>query len=85
MQVDGRIPIGQRKEDVVIHSVTANIGIVTALFISFFEGQMFARWIVTKILLAEPCIAARLAFLAEINSCYVDCRSVSVYHIDDHD
>jgi hypothetical protein len=43
MQVDGRLPIGQRQGDVVIHNLTANIGqfgliisIVTALFISFF-------------------------------------------------
>jgi hypothetical protein len=37
----------------VIHSLTAKNGqfgsIVTALFISFFEGQMFSRWIVTNI------------------------------------
>jgi hypothetical protein len=26
MQVDRRLPIGQRKDDVVIHSITANIG-----------------------------------------------------------
>jgi hypothetical protein len=26
MQVDGRLAIGQRQEDVVIHSLTANIG-----------------------------------------------------------
>jgi hypothetical protein len=26
LQVDGRLPIGQRQEDVVIHSLTANIG-----------------------------------------------------------
>jgi hypothetical protein len=34
----------------VIHNLTANIGqfesIVTALFISFFEGRMFSHWIV---------------------------------------
>jgi hypothetical protein len=40
----------------VIHSLTANIGkleiiinVVTALFISVFEGRMFSRWIVTNI------------------------------------
>jgi hypothetical protein len=26
MQVEGRLPIGQRQRDVVIHSLTANIG-----------------------------------------------------------
>jgi hypothetical protein len=33
-------------------TLTANIGqfkYVTALFISFFEGRMFSRWIVTNI------------------------------------
>jgi hypothetical protein len=33
----------------VIHSLTANIGHVHALFISLFEGRMFSRWIVTSI------------------------------------
>jgi hypothetical protein len=53
MQVDRRLPIGQRLGDVVIHSLTANIGqivkVQTALFISFFEGRIFSRWIVTNI------------------------------------
>jgi hypothetical protein len=53
MQVDGRLHIGQRQRDVVIHSLTANIGkfgsiVTTALLISFFEGRMFSRWIVTN-------------------------------------
>jgi hypothetical protein len=52
MQVDGRLPTAQRQEDVLIHSLTANMGqfgsIVTALFISFFDGQMFSLWIVTN-------------------------------------
>jgi hypothetical protein len=37
----------------VTHSLTANIGqfvsIVTALFVSFVEGRIFSRWIVTNI------------------------------------
>jgi hypothetical protein len=45
---------------------------VTALFISFFEGRMFSRWIVKNIPLAEPCIALGLAFLAGINSLSVN-------------
>jgi hypothetical protein len=57
MQMEGRLPIGQRNGDVVIHSLTANIGqfgfwilsTVTVLLISFFEGQMFSRWIVMNI------------------------------------
>jgi hypothetical protein len=51
--VDGRLPIGQRLVDVVIHSITENIGqfgsIVTDLFVSFFKGKMFSRTIVTNI------------------------------------
>jgi hypothetical protein len=56
MQVDGILSIDQRQGDVVIHSLTANIGqfgliknVVTILFISFFEGRMFSRWIVANI------------------------------------
>jgi hypothetical protein len=52
IQVDGRLPIGQRYGDVVILSLTANIGqfgrIVRALSISFFVGRMFSRWIITN-------------------------------------
>jgi hypothetical protein len=33
----------------VIYSLIANFGYVDALFISFFEGRMFSRGIVTKI------------------------------------
>jgi hypothetical protein len=40
-------------KDIVTHSLTANIlqfrSIVTALLISFFEGRMFSRWILTNI------------------------------------
>jgi hypothetical protein len=43
------------------------------LFISFFEGRMSSGWIVTNIPLAEPCITARLAFLAGVSSWSVDC------------
>jgi hypothetical protein len=53
MQVDGRLPIGQRYGDVVIQSLTANIGHVHALFMSYFEGRMFSRWIVTTITYAR--------------------------------
>jgi hypothetical protein len=41
----------------MIHSLTANIGqfgiIVTALFISFSDGQIFYRWIATNITFAR--------------------------------
>jgi hypothetical protein len=53
MQVDGRLPIGQRLGDVVNHSLTANIAHVHALFIYFLEGRMFSRWIVTNITCAR--------------------------------
>jgi hypothetical protein len=58
MHEDGILPIGQRRRDVVIHSLTANIGQfkhykLTALFISFFERRMFSRWIVTNITTAR--------------------------------
>jgi hypothetical protein len=63
MQVDGRLPIGQRQEDVVIHGLTANIGqfgnIVTALLIYFFDGRMFSRWIVTNITSASGTLHCR--------------------------
>jgi hypothetical protein len=51
--VDGRLPTGQRYGDVVIHSLTANIGHVHALLISFFDGRMFSRWILTNIALPQ--------------------------------
>jgi hypothetical protein len=42
--------------------------IVTALFISFFEGRMFSRWIVTKITSARGTLHCRKTrFLAGIN------------------
>jgi hypothetical protein len=53
MQVDGRLHTGQRYGDVVIHSLTANIGHIHALFMSYFEGRMFSRWIVTNIISAR--------------------------------
>jgi hypothetical protein len=59
MQVDGRLPTGQRYGDVVIHNLTANIGHVHALFISFFEGRMFSRWIVTNITFARETLYCR--------------------------
>jgi hypothetical protein len=49
--------------DVVFHSLTANTqnfgSIVTALFISFYEGQIFSRWIVTKITSARGTLYSR--------------------------
>jgi hypothetical protein len=62
MQVDGRLPTGQRLEDVVIYSLTANIGQFkrcNSLFISFFEGQMFSRWIVTNVTSARGTLHCR--------------------------
>jgi hypothetical protein len=57
MQVDGRLPIRQRYGEVVIHSLLQSSGsleaLLTALFISFFEGGMFSRWIVTNITFAR--------------------------------
>jgi hypothetical protein len=48
----------------VIHSLTANIGhfgsTVTALFISFFDGRMFSRWIVTTITSARGTLLYRI-------------------------
>jgi hypothetical protein len=52
MRVERTLPIGQRYGDVVIHSLTANIGqfgIHCNKFISFFDGRMFSRWMVTNI------------------------------------
>jgi hypothetical protein len=50
MQVDGRLDIGQRWGDLVIHSLTENIvqfgSILTPIY--FFDGRMFSRWIVTN-------------------------------------
>jgi hypothetical protein len=60
MQVDVRLPVGQRQGDVVIHSLTANIRHVHALFFDFFEVRMISRWIVTNITFS-------LAFLVGIN------------------
>jgi hypothetical protein len=46
-----------------MHSLTANIGqfgsIVTALFIYFFEGRIFSRWIVTNITSARGTLDCR--------------------------
>jgi hypothetical protein len=48
----------------VIRSLIENIGqFVTALFISFFEGRMFSRWIVTNITIvrgAGHCLKTRI-------------------------
>jgi hypothetical protein len=47
----------------VIHSPIANIGqfgsIVTALFLSFFEGRLFSRWIVTNTISARETLRCR--------------------------
>jgi hypothetical protein len=67
MQVDGRLPTGQRYGDVVIHSLTANNGqfgfwkvsVATALLISFFEGRMFSSWIVMNITSARGTLHCR--------------------------
>jgi hypothetical protein len=63
MQVDGRLYSGLRYGDVLIHNLTANIrqfgSIVTALYISFFEGQMFSRWIVANITSARGTLHCR--------------------------
>jgi hypothetical protein len=58
VQVDGRFPIDQRW-DVAIHSLTATIGHVHALFISFFEGRKFWRWIATNITSARGTLYCR--------------------------
>jgi hypothetical protein len=51
MQVDGRFRISQRQGDVMIHSLTANIGQLKHCnsLVHLFEGRMFSRWIVTNI------------------------------------
>jgi hypothetical protein len=60
MKLEGILPIGQRQGDVMIHSLTANIGqFVTALFISFLEGRMFLLWIVTNITFARGTLHCR--------------------------
>jgi hypothetical protein len=61
MQVDGRLPIGQRQGDVVIHTLTENIGQVNcnSLVHFFFEGRMFSRWIVTDITSARGTLHCR--------------------------
>jgi hypothetical protein len=59
MLVDGILPIGQRQGDVVIHSLTTNIGHVHALFISFFEGRIFSHWILMKIICASGTLHCR--------------------------
>jgi hypothetical protein len=59
MQMAGRLPVGQRQGDVVIHSLTANIRHVHALFIYFFEGRIVSRWIVTKINFARGTLHCR--------------------------
>jgi hypothetical protein len=50
-------------KETVIHSLTANIGqfrsIVKTFFISFFEGRMFSRWIVTNITSARGTLHCR--------------------------
>jgi hypothetical protein len=43
----------------VIHSLTANIGHVHAVFIYFFEGQVFSYWIVTNITTASGTLQCR--------------------------
>jgi hypothetical protein len=75
MQVDGRLPIGQRW-DVVIHSLTANIGQFmhcNSLVHFFLWGAKFFTLDSKEHPLAEPWIAVRLAFHVDINSWYVDC------------
>jgi hypothetical protein len=63
MQMDRRLHMSQRQEDVAIYSLTADIGqfgsIVTALFISFFEGRMFSRWIATNTTTARGALHCR--------------------------
>jgi hypothetical protein len=66
MQVDGRLPTGQRQGDAVIHSLTANIGQfkrckshVHLFFIFFVEGRMCSRWIVTNITSAGGTVHCR--------------------------
>jgi hypothetical protein len=59
MQVDGRLHIGQRQGDVMIQGLTANIRHVHALFISFFDGRMVSRWIVTNITSARGTLHCR--------------------------
>jgi hypothetical protein len=55
MQVDGRLPTGQKYGDVEINSLTASSldCILIALFTSCFEGRMFSCWIVTNIISAR--------------------------------
>jgi hypothetical protein len=65
MRVDGRLPIGQRKRDLVIHSLTADIGQFKHCnsLVNFFlwkgGGRTFSRWIVTNITSARGTVHCR--------------------------
>jgi hypothetical protein len=59
MQVDGGLPIGVRQGDVVVRSLTANIGHVHVLFTSFLEGRIFSRCIAANITSARGTLHCR--------------------------